>query len=76
MRSLRTRQTDPQPAPRSASTLGRGFWDGVEHEIEALDLCDFADFLAADHPCPEPPAARVDALRQGLGRKLRDRFAH
>lgn len=34
--------------PASGPWLRAAFWDGVEAEVEAIDWCDFADFVAAD----------------------------
>jgi hypothetical protein len=46
---------------------GATFWDGVEHEIEALDVADFALFMRADGLSMEP--------RPGFARSLSGRLA-
>ncbi|MEX2208946.1 MAG: hypothetical protein WEF50_22245 [Myxococcota bacterium] len=65
-------------APRQApgARFGAHFWDAVEVEIEALDVDDFALFLAADRlPCAAAPG-RFEALGDALSGLCRARFSN
>ncbi len=47
-----------------------GFWDGVEREIETLDVFDLIEFLGAG----ELPIDPAPGFRRALEARLRSRF--
>ena len=64
------------PGAHLAARFDTRFWDGVEHEIEALDARDFGLFLAADRlPCAARPGY-AEALGDSLGALCRARFSN
>lgn len=70
--------TSPIETASSASRIWAQseFWDGVEVEIEVLDLADFLEFLdAGDLDFDGSPGFR-SALRTRLRGLVRRRFAH
>lgn len=56
--------------------LGATFWDGVEREIEALDVADFELFLRADTLSIEARPAFARALSGQLASIFRARWSN
>ncbi|HTO09366.1 MAG TPA: hypothetical protein VMR86_20100 [Myxococcota bacterium] len=56
--------------------FGASFWDGVEREVEALDLADFGLFLGADRLALEPRPGFEDALSAHLSGLFRTRWSN
>jgi hypothetical protein len=56
--------------------FGASFWDGVEREVEALDLADFALFLGAHDLSHEPRPAFEGALAAHLSGLFRTRWSN
>jgi hypothetical protein len=56
--------------------FGASFWDGVEREVEALDLADFALFLDADLLAIQPRSGFEGALAAHLSGLFRTRWSN
>ena len=56
--------------------FGASFWDGVEREVEALDIADFALFLGAHELALEPRAGFEGALATHLSGLFRTRWSN
>ncbi len=52
-----------------------GFWDGVERELETLDVFDLVEFLAAGELPIDPAPGFRRALETRLRSHFRARFA-
>lgn len=51
------------------------FWDGVEHEVEELDVHDFAEFLESGEQAIEPRPGFFEGLRERLRAFVRSRYS-
>jgi hypothetical protein len=71
-------RTKRQHAQQTAGSgrFGARFWDGVETEIEALDLNDFALFLGADRLAIEPRPRFERSLDTHLRALVRRRWSN
>ena len=56
--------------------FGASFWDGVEREMEALDIADFALFLGAHELAIEPRQGFEQALSAHLSGLFRTRWSN
>jgi hypothetical protein len=76
--SERAKQRERTQQSRGGLDARRGatFWDGVEREIEALDVADFALFMGADRLPFEPRPAFAHALSDCLASLVRSRWSN
>jgi hypothetical protein len=51
------------------------FWEGVEREVEALDVVDLGEFLAADAAPVTPRPGFFQELRERLRGLVRSRYS-
>jgi hypothetical protein len=70
------RQTAQRAQGHLEARHGATFWDGVECEIEALDVDDFALFMGADQLAIEPRPAFARALSGHLASLCRARWSN
>ncbi len=61
---------------RPVTRFGSTFWDGVEYELEVLDVADLDEFVSADALPIQPSAGFREQLSGYLKGLIRSRFAH
>jgi len=71
----RTKQRTREPG-HQVTSFSTKFWDGVEREIESLDVLDFELFLGADGLAIEPRPGFADALAGRLQALCRTRWSN